>query len=78
MAKLSGSTVVVVGGGSGVGFAVAAAALEAGAKVIIGSSQAQRIAEAAEKLGQGARAETIDVKDEASASEQRPPLRPAR
>jgi NAD(P)-dependent dehydrogenase (short-subunit alcohol dehydrogenase family) len=34
MAKLDGSKVVVVGGASGVGFAVAAVALEAGAEVV--------------------------------------------
>jgi NAD(P)-dependent dehydrogenase (short-subunit alcohol dehydrogenase family) len=66
MAKLDGSRVVVIGGGSGVGFAVAAAALEVGAEVIVGSSQAQRIEAAANKLGRGAKAQTVDVKDETS------------
>ena len=51
MAKLDGAKVVVIGGASGVGFAVAAAALEAGAEVVVGSSQAPRIEAAAEKLG---------------------------
>lgn len=66
MAKLDGSKVVVIGGASGVGFAVAAAAQEAGATVVVGSSQTPRIEAAAAKLGKGARGLTVDVKDEAS------------
>jgi len=66
MAKLDGARVVVIGGASGVGFAVAAAARDAGAEVVVGSSQAPRIAAAAEKLGAGATGLTVDVKDEAS------------
>ncbi len=66
MAKLDGAKVVVIGGASGVGFAVAAAVLDAGAEVVVGSSQAQRIEAAAGKLGRGARGRTVDVKDEAS------------
>ncbi|MGZ6017252.1 MAG: SDR family oxidoreductase [Phenylobacterium sp.] len=66
MAKLDGAKVVVIGGASGVGFAVAAAALEAGADVIVGSSQTARIEAAAQKLGAGASGHTVDVKDEAS------------
>jgi NAD(P)-dependent dehydrogenase (short-subunit alcohol dehydrogenase family) len=71
MAKLDGAKVVVIGGASGVGFAVAAAALEAGADVVVGSSQTPRIEAAARKLGQIAKGKaaqglTVDVKDEAS------------
>jgi len=66
MAKLDGAKVVVIGGASGVGFAVAAAALETGAEVVVGSSQALRIEGAAKKLGLGARGLVVDVKDEAS------------
>ncbi len=66
MAKLDGAKVLVIGGASGVGFAVAAAALEAGAQVIVGSSQASRIDAAAKALGEGAVGRTVDVKDEAS------------
>jgi NAD(P)-dependent dehydrogenase (short-subunit alcohol dehydrogenase family) len=66
MAKLDGTKVLVIGGASGVGFAVAAAALEAGAEVVVGSSQASRIEAAAKKLGRGTRGLTVDVKDEAS------------
>jgi NAD(P)-dependent dehydrogenase (short-subunit alcohol dehydrogenase family) len=66
MAKLDGAKVVVIGGASGVGFAVAAAAGMAGAEVVVGSSQAARVAAAAETLGRGAKGRTVDVKDEAS------------
>ena len=66
MAKLDGAKVLVIGGASGVGFAVAEAAMAAGAEVVVGSSQAARIEAAAKKLGQGTRGLTVDVKDEAS------------
>jgi NAD(P)-dependent dehydrogenase (short-subunit alcohol dehydrogenase family) len=66
MAKLDGAKVLVIGGASGVGFAVAAAVIEAGAEVVVGSSQAPRIESAAEKLGRGAQGRTVDVRDEAS------------
>jgi NAD(P)-dependent dehydrogenase (short-subunit alcohol dehydrogenase family) len=66
MAKLAGAKVVVIGGASGVGFAVAAAAIEAGAEVVGGSSQTARIEAAAGKLGPPTKGLTVDVKDEAS------------
>ncbi len=66
MATLEGKTVVVIGGASGVGFAVAEAALAVGAQVVVGSSQTARIEAAAARLGRGAKGYTVDVKDEAS------------
>ena len=66
MAKLDGTKVVVIGGASGVGFAVAAAARMAGAEVVVGSSQAARVEAAAAKLGRGVKGRAVDVKDEAS------------
>ncbi len=69
MAGLDATKVVVIGGASGVGFAVAAAALAAGADVVVGSSQPSRIASAAEALGHGAVGRTVDVKDEHSVAE---------
>ena len=68
MSKLSGAKVVVIGGASGVGYAVAAAALEAGAEVVVGSSRTARIEAAARRLGHGARSLLVDVRDEASVS----------
>jgi NAD(P)-dependent dehydrogenase (short-subunit alcohol dehydrogenase family) len=66
MADLNGAKILVIGGASGVGFAVAAASLKAGAEVLVGSSQTPRIQAAAEKLGRGATGRTVDVKNEAS------------
>jgi NAD(P)-dependent dehydrogenase (short-subunit alcohol dehydrogenase family) len=40
--------------------------MEAGADVVVGSSQTPRIEAAARKLGQGAKGLTVDVKDDAS------------
>lgn len=68
MAKLDGAKVLVIGGASGVGFAVAAAALEAGAQVVVGSSKTTRIEAAANALGPGAVGRTVDVRDEGSVS----------
>lgn len=63
---LNGKTVVCIGGGSGIGFAVARAALDQGAEVVIGSSQSARIEKAVAALGAGARGATVDVTDEVS------------
>ncbi len=66
MATLDGTKVVVIGGASGVGFGVAAAAAQAGATVVVGSSQSARIQAAAERLGHGAVGIPVDVRDETS------------
>ncbi|OXV06706.1 hypothetical protein Egran_05527, partial [Elaphomyces granulatus] len=50
--KLAGARVLVLGGTSGIGFAVAAAALEHGATVIISGSQAHRLESALARLKQ--------------------------
>lgn len=63
--SLRGKTVVVIGGTSGMGHAVARAALDEGANVVIGSSNAQKVAQVSERLGAGARGETINVREEA-------------
>jgi NAD(P)-dependent dehydrogenase (short-subunit alcohol dehydrogenase family) len=63
---LDGKRVLVVGGGSGIGFAVAEAAQREGALVTIASSNAERVAAAAQRLGNEARGERMDVTDEAS------------
>ncbi|VUC30052.1 unnamed protein product [Clonostachys rosea] len=56
MNKLQGQRVLVLGGSSGIGFAVAEAAVEHGAKVIISSSQEARVQKAIEKLQKHAQA----------------------
>jgi NAD(P)-dependent dehydrogenase (short-subunit alcohol dehydrogenase family) len=62
---LRGRKVVVIGGSSGIGFAVAKAALDAGATVVVGSSKAVNVEAAVERLGEGAEGFAIDVTDEA-------------
>ena len=65
-ASLDGKTVVVIGGATGIGYAVAEAARDEGAKVVIASSQAANVEAAVARLGGGARGEVVDVGDEAS------------
>ncbi|CDY77209.1 short-chain dehydrogenase/reductase SDR [Caballeronia glathei] len=61
---LEQSRVVVAGGTSGIGFAVADAAARAGAEVIIASSNPARVADALERLPRGTRGETLNFTDE--------------
>ncbi|MGD8418415.1 MAG: SDR family oxidoreductase [Pseudomonadales bacterium] len=68
MGTLSGARVVVIGGSSGIGFAVAQSALAAGAEVLIGSSDAGKVDAAIARLGKGAAGGVVDVRDEASVS----------
>jgi NAD(P)-dependent dehydrogenase (short-subunit alcohol dehydrogenase family) len=56
--------VVVVGGSSGIGLAVAEEAASQGADVVIVSSKAERVQEAIQSIGRGARGEVVDVLDE--------------
>ena len=63
---LAGKRVVVVGGSSGIGFAVAQAAKGQGAKVVIASSKDAHVATAIQRLGEGVAGFTMDVTDEAS------------
>ena len=66
MASLNGKRVVVIGGSSGIGFAIAKAALAEGAKVVIGSSSAANVEAATARLGAGAEGFAVDVREEAS------------
>jgi NAD(P)-dependent dehydrogenase (short-subunit alcohol dehydrogenase family) len=59
--SLDDKRILVVGGGSGIGFAVAEAALAAGAQVVIASSNATKTAAAAARLGNRASAAELDV-----------------
>ncbi|CAG9955272.1 unnamed protein product [Clonostachys rosea f. rosea IK726] len=54
--KLQGQRVLILGGSSGIGFAVAEAAVEHGAKVIISSSNPARVQSAIERLQKHAQA----------------------
>lgn len=62
---LSDSRILVVGGGSGIGFAVAKSAREEGARVTIASTDADKLNAAAARLG-GADIAALDITDEAA------------
>ncbi|MCX4745683.1 SDR family oxidoreductase [Kitasatospora sp. NBC_01287] len=62
---LSGTRVVVIGGSSGIGRAVARQAAEAGARVVVGSRSAEKLAATAEEID-GITTGVIDVTDEES------------
>jgi NAD(P)-dependent dehydrogenase (short-subunit alcohol dehydrogenase family) len=63
---LEGRQVVVIGGSSGIGFAVAKASLAAGAQVRIGSTSAEKVEAALVALGGDASGAVVDANDEAS------------
>jgi NAD(P)-dependent dehydrogenase (short-subunit alcohol dehydrogenase family) len=62
---LLGKRVVIIGGSSGIGYAVAEAALAQGARVVVASSQGVNVEAAAQRLGDGASGVTVDVTREA-------------
>jgi NAD(P)-dependent dehydrogenase (short-subunit alcohol dehydrogenase family) len=61
---LENKRVVIVGGSSGIGFAVAGEATSQGAEVVIISSKAERVQEAIQSIGGDARGQAVDVSDE--------------
>lgn len=65
--SLADKRVVVIGGTSGIGFAVAVLAHELGAQVVIASRHCARVDNALKQLP-GATGETVDLQDEASVS----------
>ena len=65
---ISGARILVVGGGSGIGFAVADAARAEGAQVMIASTSADRLAAASARLG-GAETALLDITDEAAVAD---------
>src|ERR1700733_14459022 len=56
--------VVIVGGSSGIGLAVAEQVALQGAEVVIVSSDAERVQEAIRSIGEEARGQAVDVSDE--------------
>jgi NAD(P)-dependent dehydrogenase (short-subunit alcohol dehydrogenase family) len=58
--RLAGKKVVVIGGSSGIDFAVASALIEEGASVIISSSTAKKVAAAVTRLGDAATQHNAD------------------
>lgn len=65
--SLAGKRVIVIGGSSGIGFAVAALSRELGAEVVIASSNAANVEAAVERLS-GTTGSTVDLRDEVSVS----------
>jgi NAD(P)-dependent dehydrogenase (short-subunit alcohol dehydrogenase family) len=65
-ARLDGKKVIVLGGSSGIGYAVAEYALAEGARVVIGSSHAGRVDAAVAALGTKAEGHALDLADEAA------------
>ena len=59
-----GKRVVIVGGSSGIGLAVAEEAASQGAKVVIVSSKAERVQEAIRSIGAEAQGQVVDVSNE--------------
>jgi NAD(P)-dependent dehydrogenase (short-subunit alcohol dehydrogenase family) len=61
---LENKRVVVLGGSSGIGLAVAEEVASQGAKVIVASSNPERVQKAAESIGGEAQGQAVDVADE--------------
>jgi NAD(P)-dependent dehydrogenase (short-subunit alcohol dehydrogenase family) len=61
---LQDKRVVVLGGSSGIGLAVAQLAAAQGAKVVIASSSAERVQKAVESIGREVQGHAVDVSDE--------------
>jgi NAD(P)-dependent dehydrogenase (short-subunit alcohol dehydrogenase family) len=64
--RLAGKTVVVIGGGSGIGLACAEAAHGAGASVVVAGRSVEKLEAARERLGDDVRVFAVDVADEDS------------
>jgi nucleoside-diphosphate-sugar epimerase len=65
--SLDGKRVIVIGGASGIGFAVAALSRELCVEVVIASSNGVNVEAAVERLS-GTTGNTVDLRDEASVS----------
>ena len=61
---LHNKRVVILGGSSGIGFAVAEQAASQGAQVVIASSKAERVQNAIESLGGHTQGHSVDLSDE--------------
>jgi NAD(P)-dependent dehydrogenase (short-subunit alcohol dehydrogenase family) len=64
--NLQGKRILVVGGGSGIGYGVAEAAIADGAEVVIASSNLERVHAAARELGPKSSAAQIDLTQEST------------
>jgi len=66
ISTLRDQRIVVIGGSSGIGLAVAEGALAEGARVVVGSSGAANVEAAVARLGEGASGAVANVRDEVS------------
>jgi NAD(P)-dependent dehydrogenase (short-subunit alcohol dehydrogenase family) len=66
--ELRNQRVVVIGGSSGIGFAIARRCLDEGARVVIGSRDQQKVEAAVTRLGGNVSGIVVDVRDEESVS----------
>lgn len=64
--SLQGQRIVVIGGTSGIGLAVAEAAGREGAEIVVASRRQQSVDAALERLPQGAQGHVLDATDEAA------------
>ena len=64
--SLKEKRVVLIGGASGIGLAVAELAAAQGAAIVVGSSEKARVATALERLPKGTTGHPVDVRDETS------------
>lgn len=69
MGVLRGKTVVLIGGATGIGFAVAERVIEAGGVVVLGGRTAPTLRAAVGKLGESASWRVVDTSDASSVSE---------
>jgi uncharacterized oxidoreductase len=69
--ELQGKRVLITGGSSGIGLAIAEAMLAAGARVAISGRRPEVLAEAAKQLGQAGRADSADASGLAGAARER-------
>jgi NAD(P)-dependent dehydrogenase (short-subunit alcohol dehydrogenase family) len=63
--ELGGRRVLVIGGATGIGFAVAERARKAGAEVVIASRKRDRVEAATQQLGEGTTPARLDITDDA-------------
>lgn len=61
--------IVIVGGSSGIGYAVAQKALNAGAQVVIASRSREKLNTAAKQLGERVQTEVVDASNDASVAD---------
>ncbi len=61
---LQNKRVVILGGSSGIGLAVAEQAASQGANIVIASSNAERVQKAVESVGENGQGQTVDLSDE--------------